>query len=348
MLGDLTIEEDASWLTVEIQGTGNTQELINSVVLDGLTEDSYSTTVSVSGGSASNTKIYTVVLTTGTGIPAPTDFEANSVGGPIVVLTWTDNAAGEKGYAIERSSATEDWQEIAVTDSNATTFRDTGRADGITYSYRVRTVKGADYSGYAGPVSVDIPLYPVITIESPNAHDMWEIGNTEHIKWRARNCDNVDIIFSMNGGRTWSFRPTGDAIGSVKREDTLWGDVSFTVPDEATLECYVQILDYNDPGFNAKVGPVSIVPNTGVRNQINGAISFHFEGSLPILHRGQKAYTFTAPSGYVIGIYRIDGAHVVDIPVTGKRRMNSVVWDGRNNNGRVVVPGCYIARIGKR
>jgi len=43
----------------------------------------------------------------------------------------------------------------------------------------------------------------------------------------------------------------------------------------------------------------------------------------------QSRETFTAPSCYVIGIYRIDGAYVVDIPVTGKCRMNSVVWDGR-------------------
>jgi len=348
-LSDLTIEEDASWLTVEVQGSGNTQELVNYVTLDGLTGESYSTTVTVGGGSAANTKSYTVVLTTGTSIPAPTDFIADAVGGPVVKLTWTDNAAGETGYAIERSSDAEEWQEITVTDSNATTFRDTGRIDGVTYSYRIRTVKGTDYSDYAGPVSVDVPLYPVIIIASPNANEVWQIGNTAHIKWSARNCDNVDIIFSMNGGRTWSFRPTGDAIGSIKREDTLWGDISFAVPDEQTQECYVQVLDYNDPGFSAKVGPISIVPNTGVHNRMHAiTTSLHFQGSVPILHRGKKAYTFTAPSGSVIGIYRIDGSHVTDIPVNGNQKAMSVVWDGRNNKGKLVVPGCYIARVMKR
>ncbi|MCF8066868.1 MAG: DNRLRE domain-containing protein [Desulfarculaceae bacterium] len=83
---------------------------------------------------------------------APTDLAAYIVGGPKVVLQWTDpnsGAAQEDGYHIERDVDGGGFSQIAVTDPDATTYTDADVADGHTYTYRVFGRNSAGDTSYS-------------------------------------------------------------------------------------------------------------------------------------------------------------------------------------------------------
>jgi hypothetical protein len=74
-----------------------------------------------------------------------------------VVLSWTDAAANEAGFAIERGRDGSSFAEIGRTGANATAYTDTGLAANTTYWYRVRAFNAAGYSGYSNTVRVKTP-----------------------------------------------------------------------------------------------------------------------------------------------------------------------------------------------
>ena len=62
-------------------------------------------------------------------------------------LTWTDNASGESGYEVWRSSAVESgYTLITTTAANATSYSDTGLSADTQYYYRIRATDGT-YGG---------------------------------------------------------------------------------------------------------------------------------------------------------------------------------------------------------
>ena len=86
-------------------------------------------------------------------LPAPSNLSANTVSCSQIDLTWSDNAADESNYRIERSlDALTGWIETAVLPVNSTAYSDTGLACGTEYHYRVRAYRESDgqYSQYSG------------------------------------------------------------------------------------------------------------------------------------------------------------------------------------------------------
>jgi hypothetical protein len=68
---------------------------------------------------------------------APTGLGATAAGSTQINLVWTDNAADESGFTIERSLDGTNFATAATVASNVTSFADTGRSPGTTYWYRV-------------------------------------------------------------------------------------------------------------------------------------------------------------------------------------------------------------------
>ena len=88
---------------------------------------------------------------------APTDLAAELQAGPQVNLTWTDNAADETGFVIERSTDGVTFSVLANVMADTISYIDTGVVAGTTYAYQVAAVNAGGASAYAGPVSVTIP-----------------------------------------------------------------------------------------------------------------------------------------------------------------------------------------------
>ncbi|MGD0649829.1 MAG: fibronectin type III domain-containing protein [Verrucomicrobiia bacterium] len=93
----------------------------------------------------------------------PSSLTATAVSINQINLGWTDNAANEDGFKIERapdnSGTPGTWTQIATVSSNVTIYSDTGLSATTTYWYRVRAYNSggnSDYSNQASATTLDI------------------------------------------------------------------------------------------------------------------------------------------------------------------------------------------------
>jgi spore germination protein YaaH len=93
-------------------------------------------------------------------LPAPSNLTASAVSTSQINLTWTDNAAGESGFQIERcggSSSCTSFSVIATVGSNATSYSDSGIQKSTYYRYRVATLNGDSVSPYSNIATAKTP-----------------------------------------------------------------------------------------------------------------------------------------------------------------------------------------------
>jgi hypothetical protein len=88
-------------------------------------------------------------------IPAPpTILKATATSSAAISLTWTDQSGNETDFQIERKTgAGGTYAQIGTAAANATTYRDSGLAEGATYFYRVRAVNSVGNSAYSNESS---------------------------------------------------------------------------------------------------------------------------------------------------------------------------------------------------
>ena len=91
--------------------------------------------------------------------PAPANLSATAVSSSQINLAWTDQSTNETDFQIERKTgAGGTYAQIVTAAANATTFNDTGLAEGTTYFYRVRAVNSAGNSAYSNEASATTPI----------------------------------------------------------------------------------------------------------------------------------------------------------------------------------------------
>jgi len=107
---------------------------------------------------------------------APTNLAAAVQAGPVVSLTWTDNATNETGFSVERCTVLPpavdciDFVRIAAPgprkNTGGVSYADATIAFGNTYLYRVAALNGAGLSAYSpvppAVVSVVLPALPPV------------------------------------------------------------------------------------------------------------------------------------------------------------------------------------------
>jgi len=80
---------------------------------------------------------------------APSGLIATTISVSRVDLKWTDNAANEAGFTIERAKNGKSFKEIAKVGPNVSTFSNIGVVKGNRYSYRVRAYNDAGDSAHS-------------------------------------------------------------------------------------------------------------------------------------------------------------------------------------------------------
>ncbi len=88
-------------------------------------------------------------------LPPPTGLTASAVSSSQIDLKWTDNAADESAYLVERSlDGQSAWNELPALPQNTTNYSDIDLACNTEYSFRVRTYRENDgqYSLYSNTV----------------------------------------------------------------------------------------------------------------------------------------------------------------------------------------------------
>ena len=89
-------------------------------------------------------------------------------------ISWTDNSDDETGFSIERKKDSGSFAEIAAVGADITEYTDT-ITEGGEYSYRVRAVKGTEYSDYSNTVS-EIVAAPTEHTTNITTSETWTAG----------------------------------------------------------------------------------------------------------------------------------------------------------------------------
>lgn len=100
-----------------------------------------------------NDRNFTVVASEVDVPRAPTDLVGNRVNPSSIALSWTDNGDLEDGFVIERRTGSDNFEEIARTSVNNTSYTDQTAQDSESYSYRVAAFNATGNSGYTNEVS---------------------------------------------------------------------------------------------------------------------------------------------------------------------------------------------------
>ena len=92
-------------------------------------------------------------------VPVPASGLVAVAGPTSVTVTWTDNAANETSYRLERSANGGSYLLWIVLGANTTGYVDTAVTAGNTYSYRVVAANTAGYSAASNAGTATIPAH---------------------------------------------------------------------------------------------------------------------------------------------------------------------------------------------
>lgn len=158
--------------------------------------------------SADSTPVSTSI---GGAVPnAPSNLGAAAGAGPKVTLNWTDNAADETGFIIERALNSGAWVQIATTLANVTTYDDTTVVGGASdaspdnnYQYRVAAFNALQMSGYATSNNVVVTKFPTAPA---NVRIQWSNSTDGNIIWTdaSTNETGFQLQTSPTGNDPWS------------------------------------------------------------------------------------------------------------------------------------------------
>ena len=126
---------------------------------------SYSYRVAATNGAGTSAYSNTTSATTPGTIPAaPSSLVATAVSASQINLTWSDNAANETGFVIERcqGAGCSNFAALPPVGANTTSYSNTGLAASTSYSYRVAATNGAGTSGYSNTASATTPPPPAL------------------------------------------------------------------------------------------------------------------------------------------------------------------------------------------
>ena len=127
---------------------------------------------------------------------APTELIATANGASQVNLAWTDNAADEAGFKVERSPDGIGFTEIDTTPGNQANFIDSGLLANTSYWYRVRAWNAYGDSPYSNVVSVTTDAESAITLGLTG----YKIKGKHNIDlaWSETGASDVDIYRDGN------------------------------------------------------------------------------------------------------------------------------------------------------
>lgn len=114
----------------------------------------------------------------GTVPEAPISLSASASSASLVNVSWADVSNDEYGFTIERSIAgSGNWQEIATTGSNVTSYQDSGLAAATSYSYRVAAYNAAGTSAFSASATATTDIASAITLSASG----YKIKGVQHV-----------------------------------------------------------------------------------------------------------------------------------------------------------------------
>jgi serine protease len=113
---------------------------------------------------------------------------------------WTDNSVLEKGFKIERDVDGQGFEELATIEKDITTYTDESVIDDATLTYRVSSVNGAYFDGYANQINIEKALVTASAlateeVSSTQAKLTWLDGSNVELGYQIDRSDNDNSNF---------------------------------------------------------------------------------------------------------------------------------------------------------
>ena len=208
-----------------------------------------------------------IMITVSVPLPAaPSGLAASAANAGKINLGWKDNSTNEEGFTIERSTNGTTFKAIAVTNSNATTYADTGLAQNTTYYYRVCAYNADGNSSYSNTAQAKTLKEPSISSLSRSSgliNDTVQISGTSF----GAKSTYSKVQFCLNGVST-------DAAVST------WSDtgITFNVP-RITVGIYsVKVVnsvgESNAASFSVILPPLPVLTSLSVTKAYAGTILY--------------------------------------------------------------------------
>lgn len=351
-LGAVTTEiayaDGSDWLTAAVQGSGgNTQTINNTVTVSGLPSGSYSATVTVSGGGASNSVTYTVQVSLN--VPGNVSTSVSGARYRHVTVTWDDNSSDETGFSVERAYDGGAYAEVGTVGAGATSFVDSNVTCNNTtaYAYRVRAILSGGYSGYSASAQVTVDCVDWIALTGPAGGSVYQAGDTVWIQWEANNVNQVYIEGSVNGGEDLV---TISVTGGVSPSMPTWGNYPW-VPElgqgvDSTTTAFVKIAKYTDRATLFDMSePFTVYGDAsvaGLHAYRQASVSgLRHPGTVSLTASARLTYSLKPGEQGTIRFLQPNGVlvHSIECTQTGH---HTVVWDGTTSRGGRVGKGVYL------
>jgi hypothetical protein len=171
---------------------------------------------------------------------APSNVSSNNIGKKSATINWSDNSTNENGFKIYRSLLpASNFELIGTTNSNITTFSNTGLTPNTTYFYKVLSFNGKGSSDFTSVHSLT-----TLPLQLPTApSDILSANITKNsatISWtdNSNNEDGFDIYCSLSANENFA------KIGSTSANITEY--VHSSLLPNTTY--YYKVLAFNADG----------------------------------------------------------------------------------------------------
>ena len=261
----------------------------------------------------------------------PTSLVATPFSATRIDLTWTDNAADEQGYRIERApdvaGAAGAWAEIATTGAGVQVYSSTSLQSDTRYWYRVRAFNALGSSPYSNEASATTPLPPASTFPVEvylGAHqDDWQLFFGNRVASSAQTAAKVVLVYTTAGesgspgSAYWSAREAA-ANASVDSmtaagawtcaNQTINGHVIRRCTKENTVSYYMRLPDGNSGGQGYGNGSLDLLRSGSIASlsAVNGSTTYVSWGDLASTIRALVVFETTGQADANIGVHVLD------------------------------------------
>lgn len=263
---------------------------------------------------------------------APSQLSAYTVSTNSIALQWQDNSSNETRFAIERSLDGVQWNLVATTATNSTSFTDSALQADTTYFYRVLAQNDAGSSPESNIASATTePGAPVFTVILQNGADQYQGMQDTYV---------ASASADANFGNDDAFNADGDDSGNGELVALMQWDLS-SVPSNALIS----MVDINLEVFNTSPGEYHVF----VMNSAWQENTATWGSTTPDLHQGDQIGTLlpSTSGNYTLGL-NARGVEVVQQWVTQPSTNFGMMIRSAGTNDGVDIRSSEYATIGQR
>ena len=178
----------------------------------------------------------------------PTGLSATAISATQVNLGWTDNAANETNYLVQRSTdGGNTWTTIVTLGPDATNYSDTSVNASSSYSYRVQAYNATATSNYSNTANVTTPAIPQPPATPVNVAGTANSSTQITLTWSDVTTETGYRVQRSTDGVNWT------TLGSVAANATSYVDGNLT---PSTSYNY-RVIAFNNAGDSAPSSAVA-------------------------------------------------------------------------------------------